>query len=476
MIRQGHNLGRASSQSISQFERQANRPFSQILSKALQMFVIWGVFSTGSVQGDVLGDLFPIAEMQDVATLNLKRKDTGYYSIKGSPSRQFKYIDISFESFRWAGETWRHKATVLLPDQPNKTYEGSAVVLLDERPRELVDATLLLGIPVLVVRSGNPGKRYGIKAEGELMGYGQRKFLATGDQRWAGYTWLGKVATRAVTAAASIKEMNATKFLVSGCSKRGVATWIAAAVDDRIVGAVARCWHAGNSEAWVKHKAERWGLDYQPKKGAGVRNRGTVAPAFVTTAEQQELWLNHELGLQLRSLTDPYLFRDRLEGKKVLYIAGTNDPLFPATSSSVFLPHMSDSVQPLIVPNKGHVAGKKNLIQAYRMWVAHTFAGREIGQIGVSAKRTSDSAEIVAEIQTPYKIKSVKLWSMSDGLGAYFKRAWKATAMQRTADGKFRASINTPEGMYTGYFVELVDKDPESTKGVVTTQVFEFTP
>lgn len=87
----------------------------------------------------------------------------------------------------------------------------------------------------------------------------------------------------AVTALAAAPGVAADRFAVTGCSKRGSATWIAAGADNRIVEAYPTYWNAGNTEQWLELKAERWGLDYQPKPDAK-----TIGPAWITTRQPSD--------------------------------------------------------------------------------------------------------------------------------------------------------------------------------------------
>lgn len=424
------------------------------------------------VQASDLSELFPPRTMKEVASLKLEVAPVKSRQSMLKRGRSLRVLKLSFNSFQWAGEPWRHQAMVVLPDHQVPRYQGAAVIIAGGgRPfQKMAEAAALMGIPALIITSGNPGPHYGYPKEGELMGFAQQKFLETGDPHWIGYVWLGKVIVRAVTAATAIPEMQAKRFVVTGGSKRGAASWIAAGADDRIIGAFPMSWNAGNISAFLELKARRWGLDYQPRK-----NPGTVAPAFVTTREQIAR-AKHARGQVYGRYTDPYEFRDRLKDKQILYAVGTNDPLFPVASDTVFLPHMPPSVRMSLVPNAGHTVNTPRHLTAWRMWLAHCFAGRDVPRIETTAERNAATVTVTAMVHTRTRIKEARLWSAHDGRGAYLKVNWQSQPLERTAPGRYRGTLAAPPSQYVGYFIELTDDDPRTVPGLVTTSFQEIVP
>jgi PhoPQ-activated pathogenicity-related protein len=420
--------------------------------------------------------LFPPEQIRDVATLELKAQPAREFRSALDMSRRLTRIDLEFTSFEWAGEKWRHPATVLLPERTAERYKGAGVVLSESRPfeqggalREYAEAAALMGIPALFIGHPNPGPRYGFQGEGDVMGHGQQMFQKTGDARWIGYAWLARVIARAATALASIREAGAERFVVSGCSKRGEASWIAVNADDRVAGAYPTCWNAGNVLEWTELKAQRWGLDYEPRP-----NSGTIAPASLSTRAQRE-HAHSPRGREYLAFTDPYRFRERLRDKRILYAAGTNDRLFPAVSDRVFLPEMGENVRILLVPNTGHTPGTPQHLAAWRMWLAHTFGGRDVPLIRVEAHRRADSLAILARVQTRTAVEAVTVWHAADERGAYRDVKWEATPLA-PRDGVYRGVIPAPLERYTAWFVEVRDNDPETVPGIVTSGMQEARP
>ena len=256
--------------------------------------------------GDPLTSLFPRDEVRDVAGLDLRVHPGTTAASKPEPGRYYRRVEIEFTSFEWAGEKWRHKATLLIPDRIPEQYCGAGVILSEPAVFEKADPgwryaelAVLMGIPALLVGDENSGRRFGIQGDGNLMGHAQKMFLKTGDPRWIGYAWLAKIMVRAATAFQAAKQVPVDRFVITGGSKRGEASWIAAAVDDRIAGAYPTSWNAGNMEKWLALKAERWGMDHAARQN-------TIAPASVSTRTQME---------QLLGPRGREYHRQRLQGK-----------------------------------------------------------------------------------------------------------------------------------------------------------------
>ena len=429
-----------------------------------------------ALAADPLGSIFDPAELRDAAGLDLAVSRRSPHSISSAPERSVERVELEFTSFEWQGETWRHRATVLIPDRVPDAYRGAAAVFSEVRPfdqsptRGWAEQSALMGVTTLTISSGNPGPHYGWAREGDLMGYGQQRFQQTGDPMWIGYAWLGRVISRAATALAHTPGVEADRFVVTGCSKRGAAAWIAAGADERIVGAYPTCWNAGNTEAWLELKAERWGLDYQPRPDAK-----TIGPAWITTREQIANY-NAPRGREYRRYTDPSAYRDRLKGKKIIFTAGTNDWLFPVMSDSVLLPLMGDSVRVQLLPNKGHTNRTRRNANAFLMLLSHVFAARGIPAIEVEGVPESDRLEVVVRVDAKTQVTAARVWFAADDHGAYFRDTeWESVEL-RNEGRTFRASIPALPGQYLGYFVEVEDIDSAGLPGTVTTGFQERPP
>ena len=296
-------------------------------------------------------------------------------------------------------------------------------------------------------------------------------FLETRDPRWIAYDMLAKVIVRAVTAAEALGGRPVERAVVTGHSKRGLASLVACAVDDRIVGAMPSGWFAGNGPEFIEHKLERWGPDYMPFPG------DPKGPAYVTTAEQAE-WFTRPGYDEYNRYTDPYMFRDLYRGKKVLNTIGTNDPLYPVTSGEAFLPEMRDvGVAQLYAPNMAHGNGSNSHRKAWAMWLAHVLRGRAIPRVKVEVAREAGGVRITARPETPHDLQKIRVFGTVDDSGAYLGATWKPIAMRRRlADDSYEAFIPLSAGQHAVGFVEVQDQDPRGVPGVATSELFEIRP
>jgi hypothetical protein len=439
-----------------------------IILSFVKLHFFWGALLMAAPAGD---SLFPPSEMRDRASLDLKVSAPSAYSPSLMPERKLRRIDLAFTSFAWAGETWRHPCIVLLPEREVPEYRGAAVVIAGNGsapggvPIRYAEAAALLGIPALAIVGANPGPHYGAKNEGLVMARMEEKFMETGDPHWIGYAALGKVIVRAVTAMQAVPGVKAERFLVTGGSKRGVASWIAAGADDRIVAAYPEAWNMANFEAALKLRAERLGLDYGKAGGAPGSD----------TPRQRLAALATPRGKQYQWYLDPFLWRERIANKEILFTVGANDPLFPPLSDTVFLPDMPKSTRILLVPNHGHGHDTERQFVAWRMWVAHVFGKRPIPGIALTWKRDDGAIQLSAAVTSATQVKAVTAWSASDDRGAYLESRWNPTSLVGNK-GLYQAAVAAPAGRYTAFFVEVEDEDPRAGRGFISTGIEEIKP
>jgi PhoPQ-activated pathogenicity-related protein len=434
-----------------------------------------------------LHELFPAQEIQDPAGLDLIIHKREQISSEQQPNRTLTRIELEFTSFVWEGETWRHRAFVYLPDMASELYSGAGVIVSSRKPDDPVymryaESAALMGIPALMIRDGNPGPRYGQTVEGEVMGYGAKRFNQTGDYRWHGFAWLGRVMMRAITAAQQVPGFEAERFVVTGCSKRGMASWISSAADERVVGAFPTCWNAGNFAEFFQLKAERWGLDHSPKLQPGemgevAKNvKITNAPAFLTPRQQLKIFANHPMAKKAAQIQDPYQYRDLLKGKKVLYSSGVNDPLFHVASDTLFLPHMPEGVRVQLVANDRHTSASEEQHIAWPMFLAHVFVDRPLTEItSVSHKLKNEALVVNVTIDSQHTVEQARLWFAGDEKGAYIDAEWRSVVLTSVGEGEYQAKLplNT---QYIGYFVEIEDRGSDAMAGLITSGFQEFRP
>ncbi len=413
---------------------------------------------------DPLGELFPAAQIADEPSLNLKRLSDAILDETTDSGASIRRIEFEFDSFEWAGQTWRNRAALCIPAESPEPYRDAALIYASGGDKQIVPIAQM-GIACVGLIDA-PGKRYGIANPGALMSYGSEQYMKTGDPRWLGYPWLARIFMRAITAARSMPEFGDRRFVVTGGSKWGAGAWIAAGADDRIVGAVPASWNIGNVEKALDLKARRLGMNH---KAGGAEAKG---PGFQTTAEQIETYSNPR-GQRGLAYVDPFRFRDRLAGKAILYMAGTNDPLFSVDADTVFLPEMHADVRVLLVPNAGH--GEKG-IDPRPMWLAHVFAGRDVPRIETRHEANQGQLIVEAQVESRTAIESVTLWSAADSTRTFLDAVWSSIAMEALDEGRYRASIPAPDKGSVGYIVMVEDDDPATVPGVITSGFHEWPP
>ncbi len=435
----------------------------KLLENVTLLFSLSLAFPAIAQDRDALGELFPPSEILDRSTLDLKVIQRETVDHRTVPGGKVEEIVLEFTAFEWAGETWRHKVVARIPANPPAPYRGGALITSG---RGIFDSALRLGLAAANIE-GVPGRKYGETHAGRVMMVGLKKALETGNFRWEGYGWLARVYMRAATALEALEGSEIHRFVVQGGSKKGQASWMAVAADDRFVGAVPFSWNRGNAKETLRLEVERLGVDH--------RRGGKGTPSGQTPAQMLEQ-ISTPMGTKWLQIGDPYYYRDRIAGKKVLYMAGVVDPLFHVAHCTLFLPHMPEGVRILLAPNVGHGSSDWHKT-ATVMWLAHIFQGRDVPRIDVNQTTRNGRLHVTAKVDSETQITKVELWSVVDPTGAYRKdeaNPWQATAMNEARDGVYQAALPLPRDGVLGYIIMVEDDDPESVPGVITSSFHEW--
>ena len=286
----------------------------------------------------------------------------------------------------------------------------------------------------------------GGKVEDDLITFTWNKYMETGDKEWPARLPMVKSAVRAMDAIqefAASKECGNVKvndFVVSGGSKRGWTTWCTAAVDPRVVGIAPAVIDVLNVRKSMRNHLEAYGF-WAPSVGDYVRGGLTLKendPAYI----------------DLLSIEDPYVYRDRYTMPK-LVLNAAGDQFFTPDSSRLYFHDLPDDKLLRYVPNTDHSLrdsdGRETIIAFFDSIV------RKLKRPKYSWQFLDNGA---IRVETQMKPKEVKLWHGTNPAARDFRleevgRIYKSEALKEIEPGVYVGKIDAPKEGFTAFFVEL---------------------
>lgn len=262
--------------------------------------------------------------------------------------------EIRMTSGLWRGEPWRH--TVVL-QRPNKgKARGLGVLYItggEPNAGDLSQLALLAeaaGLPVAMLFNVPNQPLYGM-VEDDLIAHTFAKYLETGDAEWPLLFPMARSTVRALDAlqgATKTSEDPLRRFVLTGASKRGWTTWMAAATGDKRIAGVAPMVIDNLNVPWqMRHQMETWGA--YSEQIQDYTRRGLQAQ------------MDTPRGRKLAAAIDPYSYRRLLTMPKLI-VNGANDRYWQVDALSGYWSDLPGDKWALIVPNAGHSLG--NGIQA----------------------------------------------------------------------------------------------------------------
>lgn len=377
-------------------------------------------------------------------------------------------VDLTSQTWRKSGEVnrtaWHHWLSIVVP----KGCASDAALLFitggsnDDGPPEAIGERLLkislaTGSVVAELRTvpnqplslnGESHDRY----EDDLLAASWVEFMKTSDPTWIAQLAMTKSAVAAMTAvqeALSAEESgDAThdwptinRFVVAGASKRGWTTWLTAAVDPRVVAIAPIVIDVLNISPSMRHHHATYGFwsdalaDYESQ---GLADK-----------------LDQPEGSAIRSLIDPYHYRDRLTLPKCI-INASGDQFFLPDSSRYYFDDLLGEKHLSYTPNASHSLSGSNALDTLVAFHASVVNDLERPTVTWTGGHEA-AAHVVSCSAKP--IEAI-LWRAVNPKARDFRletigEAYEAIPLEPDAKGVYRVAIEAPPEGWSATFVRF---------------------
>ena len=351
---------------------------------------------------------------------------------------------------------WTHEVVVVIP-QVALDKTKTAVLLIDggnndNAPMYEIDSTVgaiavARGVIIALVRQVPNQPLYfaddhgRARKEDEIIGYSLDKALTTGDAQWAVHLPMTKAAVRAMdTVQTFAKQRGKTinDFIVMGGSKRGWATWLTAAVDQRVRAFVPASIDMLNLGQQFVHHWEAYGF---------------FAPALKDYVEfDLPCRVQTPQGQALLQVVDPYAYRDRYTMPKLI-LNSTGDQFFVTDSTRFYFADLPGLKWLRYAPNTDHKQSE-NVILAGLSWVDDMLDNKLSPQLTWALE-----GEDTLRVTTSSNPKEVKLWQATNARARDFRLEtiganWHSQVLKRAADGSYVGTVQRPARGWSAFMVE----------------------
>jgi PhoPQ-activated pathogenicity-related protein len=368
---------------------------------------------------------------------------------KWEPAPQGKYESIEGEtnltlvSQSWQNKPWIHRMQIFAPK--TQSFPNAALIniqfgngsFLDSLlARSLADAT---GATVVTLFNVPNQPLYG-KYEDDLVAYSFAQFIKNGDETWPLLFPMTKSVIKAMDATQDWSKGDGKteikRFIITGASKRGWATYFAGASGDpRIAGIIPVVYNNLNISAQIKNQTEIWG------ESSPLATPYSEIGLF-------DLALKEE-GKKVLAAIDPYSMRERLTTPKLI-VNATNDDFWAHNSSKFYLDELPGDNRTFTIPNAPHVLGNSATSAAgsAAAWSRLVLSNQKIPNVtlNVEQKNGNWNFEAKAADDAP---KIVRLWFSNAPKQDFRKSRWESVELE-PRDGAYKASLDTTELFKSG--------------------------
>ncbi len=360
------------------------------------------------------------------------------------PESAYKWQDVSDGEFAdgdfnlrltsqtWQGRPWTHRLQIFKPD--NLKHPDAALLNIPfgggSMGETLIGKALADATGAYVVNVyGVPNQPLFGKTEDELIAYTFAKYLETGDETWPLLFPMTKSVTKAMDALGEWSGKNGgpkiSRFLVSGASKRGWTTYLAAAGDKRVIGAAPIVYNNLNIPLQIAHQRAIW------------KETSPMISAYADLGLFDQM--GSERGKKLVAMVDPYHYRARLTMPKLL-INAANDDFWPLDALQFYRAGLEGQTDLFNVPNAPHSLGQgvPSAVGTAAAWGRSVLEGKVAPKVNLKVENSPKGR--VFSLSTDGAPRVARLWLASSNSPDFRRATWKSIELQ-PRDGAYRATV-----------------------------------
>jgi len=165
--------------------------------------------------------------------------------------------------------------------------------------------------------------------------------------------------------------------------------------------------------------------------------------------------MDSDPGQRLRSIVDPFSYRERLILPKLI-ILGTNDAYWTLDALNNYWSDLQGSKYILYVPNNGH--GLKDLARVTGSLIAfhdHVATGSPLPELKWDFAKQSGKQEMRITIHSDVQPKTVQAWIAHSATKDFRQAEWTSVACDESG-GEFHHDLEIPAQGYAAMFGEAV--------------------
>ena len=292
---------------------------------------------------------------------------------------------------------------------------------------------------------------YDGRKEDALIAYTLVQYLKTEDPTWPLLFPMVKSAVRAMDAvqefARQEHHVEVKSFVVSGASKRGWTTWLSAAVEPRVKAIAPMVIDTLNMKA-----QNIWADKVYGKQSEQIQDY-----------TENDLLKNPDdpKNVRVRSMIDPYSYRDRYNLPKLLLL-GTNDRYWTVDSLRHYWYDLPGPKLIYQTPNAGHdLGGGKEATQTLAAFVQLIAANQPLPKMEWKiGDQKPGKGNVAVKVNQP--AKAIRLWTAHSDDRDFRDDKWSSSELEiKKGSSKANAAVAAPAKGYEGYMIEVELTTPD---------------